>query len=431
MSTSIGDLLSAAEHDLQALDPATTTTSATAIATLAPAARALRELAATHGEWATRRLITTAADQLAATAAAWPPMPARPVALVAAAADSIAVRPPKTTATTWALCVAIADLAHTALDTATSFDLIADHDLLGDARTQVARLHQAAALNPPSARAQLILDELIPHPNGLQSASAFERGAESVVSLMIATRRAATNGRLTLAELLAIAAAAEAATLVIADTASPSTGHHAMSPIEATAWRAAQIACAPFDDGSKRTPPDPSDVLTYARLVTRTLGEGAAPTPSSTDCDHLTVIANQLPLLADALTRAVDNWAGQRHIVALERRLPSFEQRNTVATPQANRIVPVTRTDLAELLATLHDTTRFTTRLAARLQEAIPGEHRRPQPRLTAAHSRTATEDQHTLARRESRARRIADRHAEQWSIPPNGSPSTRRGRSR
>jgi len=192
-------------------------------------------------------------------------------------------------------------------------------------------------------------------------------------------------------------------------------------------WRAVQNTCGPFDDGTKNKPPDSSAVLTNARLVTTSLAGmmprdstpvSNAPALTEADQNHLTVMANQLPKLADTMEWAADRWARTRRLVAPERSLASFERRNTIATPGVTRIVRIAPSDLDELRLTLRDARVLTAAMATGINNApTTKRHGALQPRLAADYAAAALDEQRGLSTRAARADRISHRATEQWSM--------------
>jgi len=161
--------------------------------------------------------------------------------------------------------------------------------------------------------------------------------ARTGVALIDHVRHATASRALTIsAALAAVAAARYAAAQAVAFADGFTRAHPIREPWRGApaAWLAVDIAYAPFDDGTKHSRPDDpvraGAIRFYSALRDASLAFAAMP-PGIALPQQATLLrglADQLPELAAALIRGTHAWAQTGALLAPERRLRRFEDRD-------------------------------------------------------------------------------------------------------
>jgi hypothetical protein len=163
-----------------------------------------------------------------------------------------------------------------------------------------------------------------------------------------------------------------------------------------------QLACAPFDDGTKARPTADSAVFAWALQLDQALHATFEPARSGgvalqerADLADLATgmraIANQAPDLAHYLARSTAGWANGGHLLARERRLATYEDRNTNAAFATNRVIIARDRDLADVAQTLVDAQRLGMSLAHELDRTSGTLGHQTHAGLAAAHTARST----------------------------------------
>jgi hypothetical protein len=442
MSTSIRDLLAQVEWNLNNQAAPSPQTATEAIETLRPIGRGVALLADVRlpreRQSAMRQLAThceTASD-------AWPPPHGRNAQLIGAAADIIGrLAPTMSAQENWA---ATCSLTHLAIIAARAGRVFPPHNtspVLQDVHAAAAVLEQATATDIPTVAGQKVLDRLIPNPS-ITAEAGIVAAAEAAPTLVAAVHATVARSGLTLAEFLTCTLAAELSArhgqLVAEAVRGPAED---TQPWHATAdaWKALRVHCRPFDDGTKKTKPDHSEVIEVAeRLIDSLRREFGRPSDASPDAlrrrddlpelaTHIRAVANQLPDLAVHLERARKRWLEEHRMAAPERKLASFEHRPPGRTPTANRIVLVGKTDLTDLATAVADARHLSVALAYQLDRGSDRVGRQPQPAIAAAHG-AMTSNARSLGQRANRAQRAATANqTPTWAIPTQRAAPPRR----
>ncbi|MGN6606500.1 MAG: hypothetical protein ACTHMS_05740 [Jatrophihabitans sp.] len=377
MSVSIADLLSDLDARLDRDAAHTTAHQAhAAVSVFEPLARAVDALtpviaarAATQHRQQDLTLIGTLRDALGTAAAAWPALDCPHRDLAGAAADLTAKLAPHhdDAAQARAVLYALSGTARRAARAARGFPPYDQLPQLVAIPRAAAGIDQHATAHPPTRRTRAALDALLPvtrHPT-IDQTSTLRATVDALTSAVHAASR---NRTLVLHELLGVATAcAHAAQAGVNQLPQPRRERPWRAAPEA--WHAVAIACAPFDDGTKRGIDRPSDALRLAARLVRTLDQTAAARIDAATADvpgagEQQRVLDRLPEIAVQLSLAVQHWAIAQTLFAPERLLPSYETRNWAAPVNANRIVLVEAADLEGLSSAIYDAERLSAALA-------------------------------------------------------------------
>jgi hypothetical protein len=193
------------------------------------------------------------------------------------------------------------------------------------------------------------------------------------------------------------------------------------------AWQAIQRVCAPLDDGSKANPPKASPIIGWAAELERALTAmfGATSNSCPTSAPELTTtaraIVNQAPDIAADMMRATQRWTSGSYLLARERALPSYEDRNLDAAAATDRVIFARGDDLARLGTAVRDASRLSMSLACEFDRTSKSVGEQPHPALAARYGGRSSRpgDLAALEVMADRARRSATAVAEraQWSF--------------
>src|SRR4051794_11980555 len=332
MVTSLGQLLDALADHARAGDdgPAVRADAATALGHIGRALAQLRRdgVSPIAGELREQRVaaLATACVELAVRAPATEGALSR---LAAAAADSLAVLHPDTTAASrWAAATAIAETVTPLVG------VIGEHlppgpaaQWLADVGHQAVLVQQAAALRPPTRADAVVLDRPVPGPAAESSIDPALVVPDAVGVILRATARASDPP--SVAEVLAYTLAAQTLSST-AERLGPAGPSAAERPRAANSWRAVRVALRPYDDGSRHPHEHtPSGVTAAGRL--HAVLSAVEPDPATWTASLRASVAagaQHLPTLASQLLyRTVRSWADTRALIAYARDLPPRDER--------------------------------------------------------------------------------------------------------
>jgi hypothetical protein len=267
-----------------------------------------------------------------------------------------------------------------------------------------AGVERDAQTDQPTAAGAVVLDRLVPLP-AVPNPDSAVTAADTCGVLVAALERTRRTAELTVREFRAAVAAVEVSSrCTAAVTAATSGGDAGPLLVTAHAWQLAGRLSTAFDDGRRTAPTDPRGIVPAAQALADALRADIGPAvgiAALRDRDDLaslggTVqqVANQLPVLADQLTRVVDQWSRTGQLFANARDLPPMEDmpEDRIRAVIAGRHVPAVGPDLNLL--------RHAVGRAAALSTALADTLNRPAP--TGA----------------SRPRHLADRYVEQARAP-------------
>lgn len=433
MSTSIGELLTIAAAELRSLGTSANDADIV-VSLLAPTGRALMaltdaELREHEGVLSINaRHTAELASACQHAAAAWSPVEARSRDAAGSAADiTTQLAAGFTSGQRWAVSNAFAEVAATATTIAQGHEPYRRIPHLISIRHRAAALQQRATIDPPTRADNTALQHLVAlsrHPDR----TGLDIAAGTAIALTSAVHAAAARRALTLRELIVVSTVAEAAARyakVLARTAHPDDPGAAA----AAAWHAVTVACGPFDDGTKgqRTP---TDILRLARALDTNLRAALGPADAGLPerlrgqsdpaalTTHLQTVAIQLPDLAAQLHRGTCHWIEHKTLLAPERLLSSFEQRNDVAHGTGDRVVFAESSDLTGLLSALSDAGLQSTALALNASHASRSGDSLAADRPISRDS-TPRLDETAVRRSANRvARRASATAVARWTIP-------------
>ncbi len=407
MSGTVRGLFNEAQANLQR-QPADAEASAQAAAVIRHCGRALAELefglSLEPGYRPMAHAITQLVEPCRVAGATWPGVSGRAEALTGAAADVLAHgAPTMSVAQRWAGAVAVARMARWGADRARQFPpYVAVPQLLAVADAAID-LQQLAMLYPPSGSDRSLLDRAVPVVRPSPGAAPAQAAEDAVSALAAAVHARVARRELSMGETLACAAVLEIAcghAISVATRADSAVSADAPWRAAAEAWRAAQRACAPFDDGSKAVPPAGSPVIVWAARLERALtaafeppvgDEQGRPTPGTARlATGVRAVANQVPDIAADLARGTARWSGG-YLLARERNLPSYEDRNFNAAVATDRVVLAGFGDLTELAVALDDARRLGMSLARELDHRTGTLGHQTHPDVAAAHAMRST----------------------------------------
>jgi hypothetical protein len=439
LSATIRDLLLDAQAALQVL-PANGGASAQAAAAIGHCGRALAQLGLDHesGYREMGRAVAQLVEPCAVAQATWRGAGGRAEALAGSAVDVIARMSPALSAPErWAVAVAVARVARSLSERARQFPPYESIPQLVAVAEAAATVQQLAMAYPPTKFGRMVLDRAVPVVRPSVMATPIEAVVDAASALVAAVHTRVARRDLTVNELLACATVAETATRRASAVAAVAGGSDRPEPPWAAApaaWRAVQLACAPFDDGTKTRPTADSGVFAWALQLDQAVHATFEPARSGgvalrerADLADLATgmraIANQAPDLAHDLGRSAAWWANGGQVFARERRLASYEDRNTNAAFATNRVIIARGRDLADLAQTLVDAQRLGMSLVHELDRSSGTLGHQTHPSLAAAHAARSSRagDLAVLrvmaARAELRAGAVAGQA--QWSFAP------------
>lgn len=357
----------------------------------------------------------------------WPDSVGRAEALAGAAADLLAHQVSNMwPAQRWAVAVAVTGEARRFAEVAREFPPYHGIPQLHAVRDAAVDVLQLSMLYPSTASDRSPLDRSAPRVRPDPTTSSAAAAQDAVAALAGAVHSQVARGEFTMSEVLACATALEigmAKALTVVDSGEATDGTWRSAP---AAWRAIQRECAPLDDGSKANPPKASPVIGWAteleRALTATFGSqtssSAAPAPELVTTAR--AIVNQAPDIAADLMRATHRWTSGAYLLARERALPSYEDRNLNAADATDRVVLVRGDDLSDLGTAVRDASRLSMSLAHELDRGSKSGGEQPHPGLAARHGGRSSRpgDLAALEVMADRARRSAVVVAEraQWS---------------
>jgi hypothetical protein len=436
MSSTIRELLDCVTDTIERAAPDAALLPAAA-AVIGHCARSLRELSYEGpAGLGARRMYAAVLDLAQAcdvAASTWPSEDAgRAEPLAGAAADAIAQAiGPLPPAARWALAVAVAELARRCADRARAFPPLRAVPELVAVRTAAAGVEQVAAMYPPSRSGRVALDHAVPRVRPPSQVTGLATAAAAAPALAAAVHAQVEHGTLTVAELLACARAAEIATqhaVTIARAIDTPGEQHQPWVAAPAAWRAVHRTCAPFDDGTKARPSTASDVIAWAAYLERAVheqrrrGESTESRDLAEGATAIRAAVNQLPDLAENIERAVARWSRGNCLLARERRLASFEDRNLDAALATDRVVFARGHDLDDLAVAAWDARRLSANLAGELDRSSAIIGHQTQPALAAAHAATTRSAGQSVLRvhaQRAQARAAATAGSRQWSFAP------------
>jgi hypothetical protein len=404
LSATIRDLLLEAQAALQ-LMPASGGASAQGAAAIGHCGRALAQLGLEHesGYRDMGQAVTQLIGSCSVAQATWRGAGGRAEALAGSAVDVIARMSPALSAPErWAVAVAVAKVARSLSERARQFPSYEAIPQLVAVTEASATVQQLAMTYPPTQFGRMVLDRAVPSVRPSAMVTPIEAAVDAASALVAAVQIRVARRDLTISELLACTTVAEIAARHATSLAAVARGSDRPEPPWAAApaaWRAVQIACAPFDDGTKARPTADSRVFAWARQLDQALHATFGPARSAgvealrarADLADLATgmraIANQAPDLAHDLGRSATWWANGGQELARERRLASYEDRNTNAAFATNRVIIARGLDLADLAQTLVDAQRLGMSLAHELDRSSSALGHQTHPSLAAAHT--------------------------------------------
>ncbi|SOC46098.1 hypothetical protein SAMN05660748_0044 [Blastococcus aggregatus] len=197
-----------------------------------------------------------------------------------------------------------------------------------------ATIERDAQADPPTAAASVVLERLVPLP-GPPSGEAEVTVLDAAAGLLAALDRVQRADDLTLRDFRAAVAAAEL-TSRCAAVAAGMTGRDAgLLLVAGLAWQLAGRASMVFHDGPRGASGDRGGVVSSSQaLVSALRNEVSAPADmgeqrgQKTSADVAAAVqeaANQIPVLADRLTLAVERWSRTGRLFANARDLPRMD----------------------------------------------------------------------------------------------------------
>lgn len=370
----------------------------------------------------------------------WPETAGRAEALAGAATDMIARQVPSMSpAQRWAVAISVTQEARRFVEMAQEFPayrFVPQLQAVSDAAVDVLQL---AMLYPSTASDRAPLDHCAPSVRPTPAAPPHTAAQDAVSALAAAVHSRVARGEFSISEALACAAVLEigfAHALTVSDADGVADGAWRSA---AAAWVAVQRTCAPLDDGTKANPPKGSPVIAWAaqleQALTATFGSPKSPGPGPTQASELATTAravvNQAPDIAADIQRAAQRWSSGAYLLARERALPSYEDRNLDAALATDHVVFANADDLAGLGTALRDASRLSMSLARELDRTRKNVGEQPHPGLAARHGArsTRTGDLAVLKVMAGRAQRSATAvtGGEQWSFasrPPSRGPA-------
>lgn len=332
----------------------------------------------------------TAADLAAACTTAgrlWPPTGGPLTDLAGATADLTGRdRAIMGRAHRWAVAVELAEaadhcarLAHRLVPQAAVAELTA-------VRRLAAAVERDAQADPPTASGAAVLDRLVP-VSGVPRAGGELPAVDAAAALITALDRALHTDGLALREFRAAVAAAEITSDCAASVVAAAAGDGGMRPVLSTvAWELIGRTSMTFDDGRRARPTHPHGVVPWACTLADTLRNDLGSHPDITsprdrvDLARLTrtvqQVINQLPVLADGLTAAVDRWSRNGQLYAAARDLPPMDNmtEDRIREVIAGRRVQARGADFDRLRRALTAATALSTSLADAVNRAVlPG----------------------------------------------------------
>jgi hypothetical protein len=281
-------------------------------------------------------------------------------------------------------------------------------------RAAALPIHQRAARQPPTRTANALLDAPIPDagnpwPPRTQNTTAGVALHSAMATLLAGIRPSAQP--LTIAEVLAIAIAADSLCRAVDDPSS-----HTRPGTAAEAWSGVRTALAPFNDGSRRRHHTAPRHIAAARSIYDLTNEHRFSQPDTGTIDAI----QRLPQLAEHLQITVQDWPWTSAILAHAYRLPPREERvdAILAGTRPSGIIRADPTDLTPVRTVLEAARTLSVDLAVRLsrQGSTTAHH------ILAAHQQWVSQPDsgHELAH----ARAVATRHAPpaQPTAPPHRS---------
>ncbi|SDO16353.1 hypothetical protein [Geodermatophilus sp. DSM 45219] len=323
--------------DSAGVHPAATTIedASGAVAHLGRALSGLAEDGLTPGDSHRQRNVTALAAACMTAGRLWPHSGGPLTDLAGAAADLIGRdRSVMGRSHRWAVTVEVAEVADHCARLGRRLLPEAAAPELNVVRQWAATIERDAQADPPTAAASVVLERLVPLP-GPPSGKAEVTVLDAAAGLLAALDRAQRADDLTLRDFRAAVAAAEL-TSRHAAVAAGMTGRDAGPPLVAgLAWQLAGRASMVFHDGRRGVPGDPGSVVASAQALVRALrNEIGAPADmgeqhgQKTPADVAAAVqesANQIPVLADRLTVAVERWSRTGQLFANARDLPPME----------------------------------------------------------------------------------------------------------
>ncbi|WP_240619298.1 hypothetical protein [Blastococcus sp. TF02-8] len=282
----------------------------------------------------------------------------------------------------WAVTVELAEaadhcarLAHRLLPRAAVAELAA-------VRRLAAAVERDAQADPPTASGAAVLDRLVA-VSGLPRAGEELSAGDGAAALIGALDRALRTDGLALRDFRAAVAAAEIASDCASSVFATAVGDEGMRPLlSAVAWELVGRVSMTFDDGRRARPTDPRGVVPWARALAdalrNDLGSHADLTAlrDGDDFARLTrtvqQVTNQLPVLADRLTAAVDRWSRNGQIYAAARDLPPMDNmpEDRIREVIAGRRVQARGADLDRLRRALTSASALSSSLADAVNRA-------------------------------------------------------------
>jgi hypothetical protein len=361
MATSLGQLLDALTDSARAVDdgPAVRADAATALGHIGRALGHLRRdgvspIAGDRREQGVAAL-AAACGELAARA----PSTEGPLSrIAAAAADTLAVLYPSTTASSrWAAATALTEAVPPLADiVALGLPAGPAAEWLIETRHQAVLVLQTAAVNPPTRADTVLLDRPVPGPAAEASIDPALVVSDAVGVLLRATARATDPP--TVVEVLAYTIAAQTLSSA-AEHLGPPGAPHSEQPRASKAWRAVRVALRPYDDGSRRHHDHaPPGVAAAGRLHAILSAAGSDPatwtaslrTSVAAGAQHLPTFASQL------LYRTVRHWADSGALIGYARDMPPREERVAAFLRgyQPGGLVRANAADLRPVVGALH-----------------------------------------------------------------------------
>lgn len=276
----------------------------------------------------------------------------------------------------WAVTVELAEaadhcarLAHRLMPQAAVTELAA-------VRRLAAAVERDAQADPPTASGAAVLDRLVP-VSGVPGVGEEPTVVDAAAALIGALDRALRTDGLTLRDFRAAVAAAEITSDYASSVVAAAAGDEGMRPLlSAVAWELVGRTSMTFDDGSRTRPTDSRGVVPWACALADTLRNDLGSPADVTalrdrnDLASLTrtvqQVTNQLPVLADRLTAAVDRWSRNGQLYAAARDLPPMDNmpEDRIREVIAGRRVQARGADLDRLGRALTSATALSSSLA-------------------------------------------------------------------
>jgi hypothetical protein len=424
VTTSIRDLLAAANAEQRSADRAQATDAA--LAGIAAAARLLMQLSAdgldreagSPRELLTRELAT--ACHAATTLRGGPDTP-RSGQLIAAAADAAALlRHTMTTADRWAITLETASVIRRSCAVVQRCGPELELRPLAHIRTLAVRLAQLGAQEPPDPYRVRAIDHLVPESAGRTVGGPAALAAEAAAGLTVWTRRAELARQpLPLYHAKALCLANESAAAFGAAAAIALGAQDADDlKLAAHAWARAYDTISALTDGLRTGDAADDDALALcARLnggLRRALLDPDRVRAAQLDpqtLPHVQIVINQMPRHADAIKTSLNRSHGR--VLMAAKNLPIDE--STIGRRLRGGTVVAGGRDFLEPVVALKAAAILSTKLAVILAQAHPAPQ--PQPAWTSAYNA-----QHHSERDWAVVRRIA-RMAELHHQPAAGIP--------